>query len=367
MNVKYSLLMTAVVLSLGACSSVENKRKANGSFDYIEESERVTLLIPEGVDEPEYDRTFDLPELSEEAPREQIGETLEVESPSLVLPLVTGSRIEEGAQKATVWFDQVDDSETLDVTIWNSLINYLEEQGIGIDSFDRDAHKLVTDWILVEEKTGKWYSFSSSERNIGRRFEFSVDMRPHGRTGALEVHLRDYLETIDDDVNDEILPTAKRREEVEILNKVIGYYDYQIRSETARKQRLVLEGLDLELGFNDNGDAAYIVDAPYDVTWARLLLVLRKLGFNVVDLDRSNGLLFANYNGVDSGWWGNLWGGSDSELPIEKDRYRFQIKEAGEKTSITWLSDDNEPLAAKSISDMYLTFSEIMATDDLDI
>lgn len=364
---KYSLLLAAIIVGLSACSSVENKKKANGSFDYIEESERVTLLIPDGIDEPEYDRTFDLPELSEEAPLELVGERLDVESPSLVLPLVTGSHIEEGAQRATVWFDQVDDNQALDVTIWNSLINYLEEQGIGIDSFDREAHKLVTDWILLEEKTGKWYSFSSTERNIGRRFEFSINMKPHGRTGALEVKLREYLETIDGDVNDKILPTTKRREEVEILNKVIGYYDYQIRSESARKQRLVLNGLDLELGFNENGDAAYVVDAPYEVTWARLLLVLRKLGFNVVDLDRSNGLLFANYNGIDSSWWGNLWGGSDSELPIEKARYRFRVKEAGEKTSITWLSDDNEPLTAESISDMYLTFSEIMATDDLDI
>ena len=364
---KYSLLMAAVVLSLSACSSVEKRRKANGSFEYIEESERFELRIPEGVDEPEYDRTFELPELSEEVSTELVGENLTVESPYLVLPLVTGSRVAEGAQEATVWFDQVDDSQPLDVTIWSSLVDYLEEQGVGIDSFDRDEHKLVTDWILVEENTGRWYKFNNTERNIGRRFEFSVEMEPHGRTGALQVKLRDYLETVDDDVNDAILPTEKRQEEVEILNKVIGYYDFQIRTEIVRKQRLVLDGLDLELGFDANGDAAYIVDAPYEVTWARMLLVLRKLGFNVVDLDRSNGILFANYNGVDSGWWGNLWGGAESELPIQKDMYRFQMKEVGEKTSVTLLSDDNEPLTPESISDMYLTFSEIMATDDLDI
>jgi outer membrane protein assembly factor BamC len=364
---KYSLLAAVVILSLSACSSVESRKKANGSFDYIEESERVTLLIPEDVDEPEFDSTFDLPELSEDAPKDVFGETLEVESPSLVLPLVTGSRIEPGAQKATVSFDQVDDSQALDVTIWSSLINYLEEQGIGIDSFDRDAHTLVTDWMLVEESTGRWYRFNTAEKNIGRRFEFSVAMEPHGRTGSLQVNLRDYLETVDEDVTDKISPTVRRREEVEILNKVIGYYDYQIRAETVRKQQLVLNGLDLELGFNDNGDPAYIVDASYEVTWARLLLVLRKLGFNVVDIDASSGLLFANYNGVESSWWGNLWGGSNDELPIEKDRYRFQVKSAGDKASITWLSDDNEPLEAESINEMYLTFSEIMATNDLDI
>ncbi len=365
--VRYSLLATAVVLSLGACSSIDNRKKANGDFDYIEESERVELLIPEGVDEPEFNRTFELPEISEDAPVELVGENLVVASPSLVLPLVSGSRIQEGTQKATISFDQVDDSQALDVTIWNSLINFLEEQGVGIDTFDRDAHRLVTDWMIVEESTGKWYSWKSTERSVGQRFEFSVNMEPHGRSGTLDVVLRDYLETVDNNVNDKIFPDEKRRNEVDILNKVIGYYDYQIRAETARKQRLVLDGLNLELGFNDQGEAAYIVDASYDITWARLLLVLRKLGFNVVDLDRSNGLLFANYNGTDSGWWGNLWGGSDGELPIEKDRYRFRVKAAGDRTSITMLSDDNEPLAPESISDMYLTFSEIMATDDLDI
>ena len=33
-----------------------------------------------------------------------------------------------------------------------------------------------------------------------------------------------------------------------------------------------------------DGDAAYIVEAKYDVAWPRMLLVLRKLGFDVKDL-----------------------------------------------------------------------------------
>ena len=55
-----------------------------------------------------------------------------VRSPALVLPLVTGSHIEEGKSSATIWFDQVDDSQPLSQAIWNSLLSFLDEQGIGV-------------------------------------------------------------------------------------------------------------------------------------------------------------------------------------------------------------------------------------------
>ena len=115
-----------------------------------------------------------------------------------------------------------------------------------------------------------------------------------------------------------------------------------------------------------DGDSAYVVSASYEVTWPRLLLVLRKLGFNVKDLDKSTGLIFVNYSGDDEAWWNNLFS-SDEKLPLDQKDYRIFVKEQGEKTSITFKDEDNVALTPNIISEIYPAFSEVMNTDDLDI
>ena len=144
--------------------------------------------------------------------------------------------------------------------------------------------------IITKELDSPWYSWTSTESQIGRRFEFNLDVKPHGRSAALSVDLKDYMETVGDDVKDEITSLQERREEVDVLNQVVGHYEYQVQLEETRRIARIRQGLETEMGFNDDGDAAYVVSSQYDVVWPRTLLVLRKLGFDVKDLDKSTGL-----------------------------------------------------------------------------
>ena len=70
----------------------------------------------------------------------------------------------------------------------------------------------------------------------------------------------------------------------------------------------------MELGFDRNGEPAFVVQGEYDIVWPRFLLVLRKLGFNVKDLDKSNGILFVSFGSEESGWWSSLFSSDDDEL-----------------------------------------------------
>lgn len=364
---KFFIATTASVILLSGCSTVTSRETASGDFNYVSESSKVSLVIPENVDTPRFSGEFDIPNLGDNAPRNFIGGQLKISSPKLVLPLVTGSRITEGNREAVVSFDQVDDSQPLDTTIWNSLINFLDEQGIGVVEFDKASQRLVTDWMIIEdEEETPWYSWTTTERSVGQRFEFVLDLKAHGRTASLKVILKDYLETIGEDVIADLDDESVRRNEIEILNSVISHYEKQIRIADVRRLRQIQDGFEMELGFNPNGDAAYIVDAQYSVAWPRLLLVLRKLGFDVKDLDASNGLLFVTYKGADDGWWSGLFGG-DEDLPIDKSDYRLQVQQQGEKTSITFMDTDNEPLSAKIITDLYEPIATVMATENLDI
>lgn len=362
------ILGTSLIV-LSGCSSLHERQTANGNFDYLNSSESVAYKVPVDIDNPNQRNDYNIPELGENAPRDLLGDKLTVVSPALVLPLVTGSQVEEGLKEAIVWFDQVDDSQALDTTIWNSLIAYLEEQGIGVISFDKEQQKLITDWMIIEKEEDEgWFNWTTTERSIGRRFEFSLELKAHGRTAALKAELKDYLETVGDEVIGELTFDQERRNEVSVLNQVIGHYQQQIKLADIKRIRQIRNGLPMELGFNGDGQPAFVVDGEYDVVWPRLLLVLRKLGFNVKDLDKSNGLLFVNYGSLDSGWWDKLWSKNKNSLKLEKDAYRIQVESTGPKTtSITMLDKDNKPFEANILTDIFAPFESTMSADDLDL
>ncbi|WP_340679735.1 outer membrane protein assembly factor BamC [Paraglaciecola sp.] len=352
---------------LTACSSVEEREIASGSFTYLKEQPGQQIDIPAELDTPNFNDSYKLPSLGVEAPREYRGKDLSILSPALVLPLVVGSHPEEGSKQAIVWFDKVDDSQPLDTTIWNSLLAFLEVQGIGIQSFDREKQQLISDWMIFTEKDEHWYSWSESERSVGQRFEFNLELKPHGRIASLSVALLAYKEKNDKVATEITQAKDVRRQEVDILNQVIDHYEHEVRLATAQRIQKIRQGLPMELGVDQDGEPAYVVDAEYDVAWPRLLLVLRKLGFDVKDYDQSNGLLFVKYNGAEGGWWSNLWSKNEDALPLATEEYRFKVAESGAKTSVMLLDNENKAFTLDKLTDLYSVFSRTMAADDLDI
>ncbi|GAB5380603.1 MAG: outer membrane protein assembly factor BamC [Aliiglaciecola sp.] len=365
------MTILAVCLSIGTlsgCTTLEERQRANGGYDYVDAKQSERYQVPSDVDTPFIKSDFDIPDIGSEAPQDLIGDKITVVSPALVLPLVTGSHVEEGLKEATVWFDKIDDSQPLDTTIWNSLISFLEERNIGIVDFDPEKQTLVTDWMIIDEdEEGGWFNWTSTDRSIGRRFEFSLDLKPHGRTAKLRTELRDYLETVGDNVIADLNSEQERRNEVDILNQVISHYEKQVRIEDIKRIRQIRSGFEMEMGFNNKGEPAYVVDGDYDLVWPRLLLVLRKLGFNVKDLDKSNGLLFVNYGGEQSSWWEGWFTSSEEKLELDKTDYRIQVNKQSGKTAVTLLDNESNPFEANKVTEIFPTFARVMASDDLDI
>ncbi|WP_416304866.1 outer membrane protein assembly factor BamC [Neptunicella sp. SCSIO 80796] len=361
-------VLISIVACLAACSSVEERRIANGGFGYLDSQQQGEIKLPPDAQTPEYSNDYAIPSVDNKT-HTPIGKKIEVVSPTVVMPLVTGSHIEEGSKKAIVWFDQVRDDKELDTAIWDSLISFLEERDIGVTYFNKEEQLLITDWLTYNEmEDSAWYDWTSTEREVGKRFEFRLEKKSHGRSAALTAKLTDYKESLQGKQTVDMAQADVRANEVDILNKVISHYQDQLRRDDVRRIREIREGLTTELGFNAKGDPAFIVDGTYTVTWPRLLLVFRKLGFNVKDLDQSSGLLFVEYIGSDLSWWDKLWGGDDNELSLDETDYRVQLEEIeGDKTSISFMNEDNEPFEAQAMSDIYEAFSAVMAEKNLDL
>ena len=366
-----ALLSGLSVLALAGCSSQQDYQTASGSYDYLDVSQRASVKVPEGLDSPEFSQQYELPNVGDGADNNLIGRSLSVQSPALVLPLVAGSRVEEGSDSAVVVFDQVDDSKPLEDAIWDTVLSFLEEKQIGVESFDKAAGKLVTDWTVERiVSDDSWYDFSDAKTSeVSRRFVFQLDVKAHGRSAALSASLDDYKmksSSGDAETLASINEMTERREEIGILNEVLGYYEYQIKLDESKRIAQIRSGLNIEMGFDGDGAPAYVVDAQYDIAWPRMLLVLRKMGFDVKDLDKSTGLLFVSYNDEDSGWWSGLF--SDDKDLLEKGEYRLKVQAIGEnKTSITFMNDESEPFEPNQVADLYDQFARVMTEDNLDI
>ena len=365
---KNKLLLTicaAVVLS--ACSSPGSRERASGKYEYLKtKGLDKGFQTPEGLSEPERSSRYDIPNLKSVGGSPLLGDKVKISSPRLVLPLVAGSHVEEGSEDAKVSFDQIDDSATLDKTIWDKVLAYLEQNNIGVESFDREANILITDWVISRtELDSSWYEFSSKYIERAKKFKLSLDVAPHGRTASLSNQIIAYIDENGESSLSSMDPIAKRNNEVDFLNFIIAEYDFGIRLAQTQRIAIIRDGFKSELGFNPKGDSAIVVEAEYNNTWPRLLLVLRKMGFDVIDLDQSSGIMFVAYSGQEEGWFSGWF--SSNELPLEKDNYRIFVERSGANTSITFKDDDSVTFTPKQVTDIFPVFSEYMASDNLDI
>lgn len=370
MNKSLALVSGIVMMSLAGCSSQLEKQTASGSYDYLDAKQSKPVETPADLDKPNFTRDYALPEVGQGANDKLVGRHVPVTSPALVHPLVTGSHVEEGSRDAAVVFDQVDDRQPLSDAIWATVQSFLEKEDVTVASFDKQNGKLVTDWFTltreIEDEDSPWYALSDDvEAERKRKFAFTLNVKPHGRTAELKAELLDFQETQGKQVKDSVNELEKRREEVAVLNQVIAHYEYQIQLDNTRRMAQIRRGLSTEMGFNSKDDSAIVVDGKYDVVWPRMLLVLRKLGFDVKDLDKSTGLLFVTYNGADDGWWGNLFSGDDEIL--EQGDYRLKVEPRQERTVVTFMNDESQPFSPKEVTDIFEPFSSVMSQDDLDI
>lgn len=365
---KYQLPICLIAtVAVTACSSSVEREQTNSGYEYTNSTvNEKTLVVPNGLNVPNRSSEYTLPRMTENGQDELLGKDVIVSSPRLVIPLISSSHIDDSSKKAAINFDQVNDKRALPTTIWERVLVAFKENGIGLESFDKVNNVLVTDWVKYsQEVETSWYELSTVEEEHSKKYELSLIVAPHGRTATLESKLVGYKDAKGVLQTANINPIVKRNDEIDFLNAIVAKYDFDIR--LAQNQRLekIRQGFNSRLDFNADGESSMIVEASYNNTWPRLLLVLRKMGFDVLDYDQSSGSVFVNYNGEDDGFWDNLF--SSNELPIEEADYRIYVKRMGNETSVTFKNDENENIGTATNSELFTIFAQHMADESLDI
>lgn len=366
-------LVTPLVLiaALAACSTPVDRRQANGGDEYTNVSIEPALTIPEGLNTPTYSKEYDIPQYGKNVDVALVGKKLDIRPPLQVLPMAEGTHVEEGSDNIKIVVESIDSDIELKNELYSVLKDYLSSKSIAVLNEDYEKGIIETDWIESQEVLDTSFWGSDEVYTLRQRYEFLVDVRPHGRSGNLLINLIDHEESYDGTLQDIILSGEdKQRYTIDMLNNAVAYMS--IKRNQAMKAKRLRESLGIDISII-NGTASdvegeqaspsyWLAQAPFMRTWDRLRIVLPEMGFEIIDMDSNKGLYYINVTD-DSGFWSSLW--SEKKLPVKEGSYRVVLKEdEGDKTTRIYLHDaTDKPLENEVVEAVYEGFSELMQED----
>ncbi|WP_199608879.1 outer membrane protein assembly factor BamC [Flocculibacter collagenilyticus] len=356
---KISVLVTTLSVLYG-CSIFTTH---DDEYAYTKAETREGIKTPEGLDSPIIREEYQLPKNQFEG---EIGESLELLTPVQIIPVAEASRVDEGETAAKVWIDKKKEIKNLQSFIWNTLHEYLEAENIGVDRILEDQKSLISGWVLKQEESGYWL-WKSLDTSEGKRFEFTVEMLPHGRTGSVTAKLHEYLVNDGDDLTADVSAIAQKRAEANALNSFLIYFDYKYRklqSEAAADGSRVT----LNLGFDKDGNAAYISKYNEASVWSQVLPVIEELGFTVTDLNVSKRVYYVDYEEPEESFWDNLWEDrEDITLKLLPAKYIIKVAAIDDGTSITIFDENEKPVNEQVLVDGHNAFIKVIRDLNLEL
>lgn len=355
--------LTPVILlsALTACSTPMERRQANGNEDYLNAGRSAPLVIPQGLKTPTYSREYSIPPLGPKADPSLVGNQLDIRPPLQILPMAEGTHVEEGSDNIKIVVESVDSKINLKQEIFDYLQDFLNRRHIGIARADFASGKIDTDWIQYDEVIDSNLWGDDKIYQLRQKYEFDVQVRPHGRTGAIVIKLLAHEESYNGNKQDIALTANdKRRYTIDMLNSAVAYMS--LKRDQATKAREREQSLGIHVALEQGEQNFYLADADFDKVWNRLRIVLPEMGFDITDMDRSKDMMFLSYDD-NAGFWSSLW--NDTELPLEKGNYRLMLERTtnNEQTRILLRDISDKPLDNKVIDGVYKAFSELMSED----
>lgn len=324
----------------------------------VEQQRLAELKIPQGLQSPRKPGQYDLPA---KVVTEQSPEAIDLRAPMQVLAIATNARVEEEEKDARVWFERTEFTGELPSFIKNNIQAYLDAQQIS--SEQPSPQSWQTGWVGQYQETGWWF-WRSQALTQESRFAISMEPRPHGRSVGVKV---DLLETRYTDSNQRLSAIAKRREEVNFLNRLIDHVAntelVAIRAAQANRPDLLLSQ-----ATNASQQPVFVTTQPIDLTWSQLELLFEKIGLEVSDLNQSEYLYFLKYQKAEQGFWASLWSDGDlPTLPLGSGEYQLKLHKVEQGTELQLLDKDGKALDQATMDQIYQVFASAIREHKLEL
>lgn len=323
------------------------KEQAEGDFDYVQVENDQQLQPAPGKQLPVQRNRYEVPPAANSTP---MGADVIVMAPTLVWPVANGSRVEEDETETRVFFDELDGMNDVENYVWQGLL-----QGIAIRGWtifeQQEKQRLVVGWI------GENFEYGDDEIavTIERKVEITMDTADHGRTTALVSKVLDRkISPPDAQLDTVYLEHRDNAAAANALNRLIS----EIAITQAKGVASVTDdgSIDIQVGFDEDGFAAFIVGASFNFTWGVMEPTLTELGFEIDDYNQQTGRYYANYDAEGSGGF-SLWSDStEGKVALPSGRYEIKVTGNRQRTSVT-LFRAGEPVSPAQVSDIFAPFA----------
>lgn len=341
-----------VALSLTACTRFDTRMQANEPFDY-ERYNQHEKFNPDGFTNDEARDVYDVPPLTEQQKKlGLISADVDVRPPAQLIPVIEGVVLEaNNTGKTTVLFNAFNQSENMKVKVWQILESYLAANNIDVVTKDINRGQIKTG--IFTEKSSYGLIFKN---NVLREssYRFTLKQAQDGLSAALTVDALSYFEKNDgNDLKVNLTQRTKKSIELRLVNDLLKHA-YELK-EANELQQAAAQPLPIKLGFDDNNQMAWIVDANFLNTWVKLTDLLKLLRFEMVDADKNLGYFLVKFNAPNEKYWqeNNL-----NPFKLENAEYFIQLGELDSgSTSITWFDADKNPLEDEKVSEIYFSIT----------
>ncbi|MDP2963184.1 MAG: outer membrane protein assembly factor BamC [Sulfurimicrobium sp.] len=253
--------------------------------------------------------------------------------------------------------------------VWPVVKEFWQELGFIIKTEAPESGVMETDWAedrakipqdMIRSALGKVLDglYSTAERD---KFRTRLERGKDAATTEVYISYRGMYEVLEGGSGNRTIwqPRPSDPEmEAEMLRRLMVRFGVEeARAKTQIATVPVEERARINRG--QDGSQSLLVLDPFDRAWRRVGLALDRVGFTVVDRDRSKGLYFVRYVDPDAdskkeekGLLSKLafWNSSDSKA-MGKEQYRIQVTENAENSQVQVLNKDgkaeNSDTAAK--------------------
>lgn len=339
---------------LAACAGKPNK--ADGDFNYTEAELKEPIKVPKNLSSAQVKQDYYIDHQTQLDG--QMGNKISIFPPRLIAPIVTASHIDENDPRSTIWFEQTEQIDNLNQAIWNAINGYLDKNEIKTLNYDKSAQVLLTDWVEVERETG-WGLWTNSHLVERQKYRFEVKMKPHGRSGQVNVTLVERQAVKENDPLYQVF--SEQAIETEMVNAIVGHFEYRLRLNAENRRTEYVKGFNVERGQAPNGDDAFILDVPYEHAWVRMIDALDHYEMLMTDLNKIQGRIYARVKSDNTGFWANLMGNNEQLLGLKKGSYVIEVIRAGDNTAVVFNDITLDPLSEKQLEKVYQKLSERFA------
>ncbi|MFT6925254.1 MAG: outer membrane protein assembly factor BamC [Psychromonas sp.] len=342
-----------VALSLSACARFDARMQANGDFDY-DQTPMGEKYQTGTFTQDEARNLYDIPALTEQQKRLGfLSSDVDIRPPAQLIPVIDGVVLAaNNSDKTTVLFNAFNNTENMKEQVWKILESYINANKIAVVEKDSTLGQIETGIFRQQHVIDSFFSNNEILRESSYRFTLTESQGQ--RNVALNVEALSYSEKSDDTtIKVNLSARSKKSIELRMVNDLLNYA-YQLKA-ASDLQVAGTQPLPIKLGYDDNNQLAWIVDANFLVSWTKLPDLLTLLRFEQVDSDKNLGYYLVKFKAPNAEYW------PEHDLnPFELDNaeYFIQLGELDNgSTSMIWLDADKKPLADKKVTEIYFSIT----------